>query len=197
MAIARSHDNLIETLLLLGGLGYLGARYVLPGLGVTLELPKSLGLPNLLPATNTAAPGPASAPRGIRNNNPGNLRWSILNPWTGQSGKDAQGYAQFSSPDYGIRAALKLLRNYITLNGLQTIKAISARWAPAGDGTNNPAVWSSNVAIYSGIGQNAQLNPNNQAQMLALMRGVIGQENGKAWVSYYNGGALTRAWGLL
>lgn len=72
--------------------------------------------------------------RGIRNNNPLNIRhgskWQGLRPTQTDTS-----FCQFQSMTYGIRAAIKLLRNYISgWNGrsrkINTIDAIIHRWAP-------------------------------------------------------------------
>lgn len=52
-------------------------------------------------------------PRGIRNNNPGNIRWG--ENWQGlkKDGKERDSsFCVFESPEYGIRALAKILINY-------------------------------------------------------------------------------------
>ena len=67
--------------------------------------------------------------RGIRNNNPGNIRHG--DPWQGlcpdQSDKD---FCTFLSPEYGVRAMARILLNYKKRHGLNTIHGIISRWAP-------------------------------------------------------------------
>ncbi|WP_340615218.1 structural protein, partial [Xenorhabdus thailandensis] len=68
-------------------------------------------------------------PRGIGNNNPGNIRHG--DKWRGL--RDIQtdkSFCQFVSPEYGIRAMLKILRNYVKLYGDNTIRQFITRWAP-------------------------------------------------------------------
>lgn len=74
-------------------------------------------------------------PRGIRNNNPGNVRWDYKTQWQGMTGADDAGYMIFTSPEYGIRAMARVLRNYGG-RGVNTIATIITTWAPAAD--NNP-----------------------------------------------------------
>ena len=45
-------------------------------------------------------------PRGIRNNNPGNLKDFGI-PWDGLVGRDADGFCVFATPFHGIRAAAR------------------------------------------------------------------------------------------
>jgi len=79
--------------------------------------------------TMTATTSNTVLPRGIRNNNPLNIRYNPANDWQGQTGSDGE-YAIFSSSEYGIRAAAKLLNNYVTRYGLRSVSEIINRWAP-------------------------------------------------------------------
>ena len=73
-----------------------------------------------------------SKPRGMRNNNPGNIKIT-KEKWQGKVPEDQNTdgvFEQFVSMEYGIRAALKLLYNYYHRFRLTTIRAIIDRWAP-------------------------------------------------------------------
>lgn len=52
---------------------------------------------------------------GIRNNNPFNIRFSKRITWLGQTGQN-ETFCTFSNIEYGVRAGVKLLKNYITSN---------------------------------------------------------------------------------
>lgn len=65
---------------------------------------------------------------GQKNRNPLNIRFSPRNKWTGSVGQN-KGFVVFRSMDYGYRAALKLLSNYVK-NGYNTISSVISRWAP-------------------------------------------------------------------
>lgn len=73
-------------------------------------------------------------PRGIRNNNPLNIRKG--NNWQGERHPQLdRDFEEFESIEYGIRAAFKLFRNYITgFSGrsvkYNTIRKLIRRWAP-------------------------------------------------------------------
>lgn len=71
-----------------------------------------------------------TTPRGLRNNNPGNLRRSN-DKWQGlrREQTDPQ-FFQFDTMAYGYRALLKTLQNYRKLHALLTIEEMIARWAP-------------------------------------------------------------------
>jgi hypothetical protein len=194
--MARRGDSLIEYALLLGGGGYILYKYVLPRF---MGGPSAVNAtPNLLPRENVKAGTPAltsntSLPLGIRNNNPGNIRYNILNQWTGQTGQE-KGYAKFSAPQYGYRAMFLLLKRYINSYGLKTINQIGPRWAPSSE--NNTAAWSRNVATFSGIDINAPINPTNPLQMINLARGITAAENGSSFAQYFGNEAISTGWSM-
>ena len=71
--------------------------------------------------------GPLS--RGIRNNNPLNIR--VGNKWLGEvMVKTDKDFEQFTDVKYGIRAAILILYRYVYKSGLHTIRDILHRWAP-------------------------------------------------------------------
>lgn len=72
-------------------------------------------------------------PRGIRNNNPLNIRRSGQ-PWRGKiiPGTDPE-FEQFDCLESGIRAAFIILRTYIKKYRCDTPARIIARWAPASE----------------------------------------------------------------
>ncbi len=69
-------------------------------------------------------------PRGLRNNNPGNIRLTKT-VWAGQiiPGTD-RSFCQFQTMAYGYRAMLMTLRNYRRKHGCQTVADFIRRWAP-------------------------------------------------------------------
>lgn len=71
-------------------------------------------------------------PRGIRNNNPGNLRDSG-NAWTGLVGRDSKGFCIFDTAQSGIRAMAQTAISYEVKHGIKTLAAFGDRWAPTFD----------------------------------------------------------------
>lgn len=71
-----------------------------------------------------------ATPRGIRNNNPLNIR--IGNTWLGEvpNPTDSE-FEQFVSIRYGLRAAFVILRRYIRRYRRNTPTKIIRAWAPA------------------------------------------------------------------
>ena len=78
---------------------------------------------------------PGSGSRGMRNNNPGNIKISPTN-WKGKvpAHLNTDGiFEQFYTIDDGIRASLVNLTTYYNRYQLRTIRGIISRWAPASE----------------------------------------------------------------
>lgn len=117
-------------------------------------------------------------PRGLRNNNPGNLVRSSNN-WQGkipfaQSQDDH--FEQFYTLNDGIRACAKLLVNKVN-SGQNTIRKVLVSYAPEFE--NDTAGYINYVSGQSGIGPDAEIVLNT-ATLAALLRAIFEQENGKA-----------------
>lgn len=94
----------------------------------------------------------ALQPRGIRNNNPGNIVWSARNNWQGQlphNPKVEPRFARFDTAHNGIRALAKLLLNYRKVHGLRTVESLIARWAPSNE--NDTRAYATAVARAMGF----------------------------------------------
>lgn len=80
-----------------------------------------------------------TVPRGIRNNNPLNIRLTATR-WVGmRANQTDKGFCQYNSMAYGWRAAFMLLFFYYYKHGLKTVRDIISRWAPPSDGNNTEA----------------------------------------------------------
>lgn len=76
-------------------------------------------------------------PRGIRNNNPLNIRYVRKNNWQGRAPqKKDNAFEEFRSMAFGYRAAFMLMHKYIRLYNLHSIYDVVARWAPTADGND-------------------------------------------------------------
>ncbi len=73
-------------------------------------------------------------PRGLRNNNPLNIRKSDQ-LWIGQTGNDGA-FCIFLTMAYGYRAAFRILKTYNTKYHVYSVREIIGRWAPPSDGNN-------------------------------------------------------------
>lgn len=125
-----------------------------------------------------AGGGEASAdgPRGVRNNNPGNLEASSSNPWVGQTGSDGR-FAKFETPEHGIRALGRNLISY-QRQGIDTVGEIINRWAPPSD-NNDTAAYIKAVCAQLGVTANQPLDASNPDTLQALCAAIIKHENGR------------------
>lgn len=137
--------------------------------------------------------------RGIRNNNPGNIRYNPANDWLGQVGQDDAGYAIFDTPENGIRALGKLLTNYFTRYGLDSVRSIIYRWAPPSD--DNPTEnYISHVVDFMNRDHVVKITDNTPIyvphRLLELSKAIIKHENGlipPTWSDEFIGEALALA----
>lgn len=115
-------------------------------------------------------------PRGIRNNNPLNIR--IGNVWLGEVREPTDpDFEQFISMVYGVRAGFVLLRRYIRHYHRTTIPQVIAAWAPSTE--NNTEAYISAVCQMSKISRDETLDYYNQDQMFRLMDAMIFHECGQ------------------
>lgn len=115
-------------------------------------------------------------PRGIRNNNPGNIRYNGIG-WQGLAIPPTDGaFCVFTHPFYGLRALAKLLRNYYRFYGIRSIKRIIARFAPSAE--NDTSAYIQSVSKATGFDESLQLDLESEDVMLALMKAIINHENG-------------------
>lgn len=112
--------------------------------------------------------------RGIRNNNPGNIRYNKSINWKGQKGPDDDGYLIFQNSLMGIRALTLLIKNYNRIYGLNTIRKIISRWAPTNE--NDTESYIKSVSKALNYPDNVGLN--FETQMLPLVKAIIKHENG-------------------
>ncbi|CAI0818517.1 lytic transglycosylase [Serratia proteamaculans] len=125
----------------------------------------------------------ASAPRGIRNNNPGNLNY------VGQNGAALENhatprFARFNSAFEGFAALGKQIKAYY--NGtskaagyqkLQSVEDIISRFAPASE--NNTQGYIDKLSKMLGVGRGESLNIHDPQVLATLMNGITQIENGK------------------
>ncbi|MCH3994277.1 MAG: structural protein P5 [Prevotella sp.] len=114
--------------------------------------------------------------RGLRNNNPGNIRISGIK-YQGEirPSKD-RNFKQFVNMSYGYRAMFVILRTYYNRYGLNTISKMIQRWAPSNE--NDTTAYITHVSVWSGIPKNATLEITSKAMMCAVVAAMSRMENG-------------------
>lgn len=113
-------------------------------------------------------------PRGLRNNNPGNIEdGPFARSLPGYTGSDGR-FATFNDPQAGVQAKTRLLGSYLN-RGFDTPAEIIGRWAPPSD--NNPTDrYAAYVANRIGVGLNDPVSPD---QIPALAAAIGEFENGQ------------------
>ena len=138
----------------------------------------------------------ASLPRGVRNNNPGNIRRSKPSiPWRGlAANQNDEEFLVFDSPEWGLRAIAKILLHY-QAEGLATVRQMIGHWAPSVE--NDTEAYVRAVAGEMGVGANEPLDlANRPLQLRFFVEAIVHQENGQQPYStdqLVRGVALARA----
>lgn len=116
-----------------------------------------------------------SAPRGIRNNNPGNIVKGATS-WEGKVESPDTRYEAFATPEHGIRALASNLISYNDRHGINTVEGIISRWAPASE--NATAAYISAVAKDLKVKPGDKIDVKNPAVLRSLTLAIIKHENG-------------------
>lgn len=115
-------------------------------------------------------------PRGIRNNNPGNIRYNGIE-WRGLATPPSDGtFCVFKTAHYGIRALARLLMNYHHHYGLRTVNSLINRFAPPNE--NDTESYINNVCKNTGFNAHTQLDMTDKNVICELVKAIIKQENG-------------------
>lgn len=123
-------------------------------------------------------------PRGIRNNNPGNIRYHIGTNWQGLAEKQTdKEFCQFASPQWGIRAIARTMFTYRDKYGLNSIKGIINRYAPPVE--NNTDGYIKRVCRILGVKPDEKLELTNEV-LTQLIKAIIAVENNKNGVDYFD-----------
>lgn len=114
--------------------------------------------------------------RGIRNNNPGNLRHG--SSWDGLAPTQTDpAFCQFTTMAKGCRALIKTLRTYVERHGLRTVRGIVNRWAPPVENDTGSYVRSVAAAVRHDADEplNFEADP---LLFLDLAKAIARHENG-------------------
>lgn len=113
--------------------------------------------------------------RGIRNNNPLNIR--IGNNWQGEAKSKDEAFETFSHSKYGFRAGAKVLRNYQKLYGLNTVSALIGRFAPPNE--NNTHNYAGFVSKQLGVSPDAPINLSDDETLTTMVHAMSIMEVGR------------------
>lgn len=114
-------------------------------------------------------------PKGIRQNNPGNIERNSIN-WKGLSVEQPDGrFCSFVTPEYGIRAMVRILMTYHS-RGTDTVEEIISTWAPKHE---NPLKNYINfVCSHMFIKPDEPIDINDPNDVIPLLEAIVKFENG-------------------
>lgn len=117
-------------------------------------------------------------PRGIRNHNPLNIK-RAGSSWVGLAAAQRDlSFLAFEAPEYGIRAAAKILQTYQEQHAINTLFGVINRWAPESD-KNDTASYLTAVEIWADLEPHEPLNLSDYETVFRLLRAMCRFENGK------------------
>lgn len=114
--------------------------------------------------------------RGLRNNNPGNIRKNTIRYDGEIVPSQDDSFKQFADMAYGYRAMFVILYTYQKKYGLTNIEQFVMRYAPPSE--NNSSHYIKNVSKWSGHNQRAPLNVLTKSDMMPLVAAMSRMENG-------------------
>ena len=128
--------------------------------------------------------------RGLRNNNPGNIRLGNFR-YKGERAKSSDSaFRQFESVEWGYRAMFVLLHTYATKRGCRTLRAMINRYAPPTE--NFTEGYLRCVTNTTHLSPDEPISTTDGAVMTAIVAAMSAVENGiKA-----NMGDVWRGWEL-
>lgn len=114
--------------------------------------------------------------RGLRNNNPGNIRRSrVCYQGEVRPSRDAD-FKEFETMAYGYRAMFVLLDTYSSRYGLHTIRSMLNRYAPPEENLTESYIRF--VSDYSGILPNEMVDTRSHSDMIPIVSAMSRIENG-------------------
>lgn len=122
-------------------------------------------------------------PRGIRNNNPGNIKFDGT-AWQGLASPRHDGtFCRFKSAAFGLRAMIRILITYqdkrraVDGSAIDTVREIIERWAPPSD--NNPTEsYIQKICKDLQIEEDEIIDIHNYEVARPLLQGIVEFENG-------------------
>ena len=114
-------------------------------------------------------------PRGLRNNNPLNIRHNA-DVFQGEIEGNDKSFKTFASMPYGYRAAFATLATYLS-RGWNSIEKIITHWAPPSE--NDTEKYIANVEKWSGVPRGKELTAVNGADYILIVVAMSFVENGR------------------
>ncbi len=113
--------------------------------------------------------------RGLRNNNPGNIRRTTVR-YKGEVPSSDREFKAFCAPEWGYRAMFVLLHTYRVKHRLDTIRKMIGRYAPSSE--NDTPAYVKFVASRSKLPTDEPIDTLLREQMIPLVSAMSRIENG-------------------
>ena len=114
--------------------------------------------------------------RGLRNNNPGNIRLGSFR-YKGERAQSSDlAFRQFESVEWGYRAMFVLLHTYAVKHGCRTLRQIINRYAPPVE--NHTDNYIRRVAYATHLSPDEEISTTDGAVMTAVVAAMSEVENG-------------------
>lgn len=141
------------------------------------------------PAQVEPPPAPGKMTRGLRNNNPGNMR-----PVSRNQANDGA-FSIFSTPEEGWGALGKQLKGYANA-GLENVASIISKYAPSSENTTGAYIQSvtANMSkrLGSDVGALTRLDLSDPRVLKALMQSITEHENFRGASQYFEGASFDK-----
>lgn len=116
----------------------------------------------------------AKSSRGLRNNNPGNIRLSSTR-YQGEVDSTDSAFEQFKTMAHGYRAMFVLLYTYQKKHHLHTIAEMITRYAPPEE--NDTKAYINAVSEWSGVPSTCHITATNGDVMIPIVAAMSRVEN--------------------
>lgn len=123
--------------------------------------------------TGTISKKSKDTPRGIENNNPGNIKKSS-SVWQGSIGDDGT-FVKFRTPEDGIRALSVMLKVYKS-KGIDTLKEIISKLAPSTENVTSKYI--NFVSKKLNKLPEDKIDVSNREELMKFLKAIIEYENG-------------------
>lgn len=118
----------------------------------------------------------AKMSRGLRNNNPGNIRLGSVR-YKGERAKSSDSaFRQFESMEWGYRAMFVLLHTYALKHNCRTLRSMINRYAPPIE--NHTENYIRRVAYATHLSPDEAISTTDQGVMTAVVAAMSEVENG-------------------
>lgn len=115
--------------------------------------------------------------RGLRNNNPGNIRINSDHFQGEIKPSRDKAFKQFQTMAYGYRAMLKMLQNYKKNRGCDTLRKMISRWAPEVENNTNAYILC--LSEFSGLSPDQEVDTSDKELMCNIVAAMSRIENGR------------------